>query len=119
MNVVPFLFINRFKVVLFPFLKVGNAVPFLFMNEGGFFPMAELFPFIHAGLFLFMNVGLFALINVERFLLVSEGRGAIRSPIATPTNPAITTSARVTAIIFLFIKPSKSTMTVVLVKGYG
>jgi hypothetical protein len=50
---------------------------------------------------------------------MTEGRGAIRSPIATPTNPAITTSARVTAIIFLFIKPSNSTMTVALVKGYG
>ena len=104
MNVVPFRFINRFiKVALFPFLKVGNAVPFLFMNEGGFFLIcAELLPFIHAGLFLFMNVGLFALINVGRFLLVSKGPGAIRSPIATPTNPAITTSARTTATSFLF-----------------
>jgi hypothetical protein len=80
---------------------------------------AELFLFLHVGLFLFMNAGLFLFINVEPFLFMSEGRGAIRSPITTPTNPAITTSARVTAIIFLFIKPSNSTMTIMLVKGYG
>jgi hypothetical protein len=89
------------KAVLFPTL---NVEPFLFMKGGGIFRgYAELFLFIHVGLFLLMNVGLFLFINGEPFLFVSEGRGAIRSPIATPTNPAITTSASVTAIIFLFI----------------
>jgi hypothetical protein len=67
------------KVALFLFLKVENTVLFLFMNGGGFF-----------------------LTYAELFLFMSEGRDAIRSPIATPTNPAITTSARITATIFLF-----------------
>jgi hypothetical protein len=80
MKIVLFLFINRFmKVALFLFLKVENTVLFLFTNGGGFF-----------------------LIYAELSLFMSEGRGAIRSPIATPTNPAITTSARITATIFLF-----------------
>jgi len=106
MNEVEFLCMKvAFLFMKTPFL---NAVLFLFMNMGRFWPTnLEPFLFMKAGLALFMNGGLFLFMKGEPLRFMSEGRGAMRSPIITPTNPAITTSVSTTATNFLSMQRSK------------